>query len=114
MLGKRNLSKRYRKLEATSLAEQGKGRVIVLMLGLSQMLMIQAGIISFDKKLFDDAGRFTTPMDAITVKNASFLLVGETQPRGSLFCQGLGRRATKGDEMTERGKERRKHKLKSK
>ena len=53
-------------------------------------------------------------MDAITVKNASFPLVGETQPRGSLFCQGLGRRARKEDEMTERGKEMRKHKLESK
>ena len=61
-------------------------------------------------KLFDDAGWFTTPMNAIQVRNASFLLLGETQPRGCLLCQGPGRRARKVDKMTERVREMREHK----
>ena len=53
-------------------------------------------------------------MNAIQVRNASFLLVGETQPRGGLLCQGPGRRARKADKMTERVREMRDHKWKDK
>lgn len=50
------------------------------------MLIIQAWVLSSLRELFYGAGWFTMPMSVIMVRNVSFLLAEESQPRGSFFC----------------------------
>lgn len=54
------------------------------------------------------------PMGVAMVRNALFLLVKESQPRGSLFCYCLGRRARKEAAMREKGRKMRKWKWNNK
>lgn len=91
MLGKRNLSKRYRKLEATSLAEQGKGRVIVLMLDLAvRRLWSRTGSYLLTRSCLMMQAGSPHPWMPSRLKMLHFFLWGRPSQGEACFARALG------------------------